>query len=277
MLPPISTERYWSHPVRRGDGHGSRYSPASVGSSQAPQVVALVASGIAGLLVGSFLNVVAYRLPQRLSIVHPPSHCPTCAARLRAIDLVPVASWLVLRARCRHCHAPISLRYPLVELAAAVLFAAAAGALGSLWPLPPIAIVLACALAAVVVDADGHRLPPAIGLVAACGALCLLPIAVALGHLDRIGWAALGAGLTGVAALAVERPGPTPRWSRVALLGALGLSAGWLWPGGGPTVAAWVVTATAATGTGAARRAPLAVVVAGSVLALFAAAVISRP
>lgn len=277
MLPPISAERYWSGHIRHGEGHLCHYSPASVGSSQVPQVVTIVASGIAGLLVGSFLNVVAYRLPQRLSIVHPPSHCPTCTARLTAIDLVPVASWLVLRARCRHCHAPISRRYPLVELATAVLFAAAAGALGSLWPLPSVAIVLACALAAVVVDADGHPLPAAIGFVAALAALCLLPIAATLGHLERIGWAALGAGLTGVAALVVDRTGSAQRWYRVALLGALGLSAGWLWPGGGPFVAAWVVIATAATGMGAARRAPLAVVVAGSVLALFAAAVINRP
>lgn len=236
----------------------------------------IVTGGIAGLLVGSFLNVVTYRLPRRLSVVHPPSHCPTCAARLTAIDLVPVASWLVLRGRCRHCHAPISGRYPLVELGTGLLFAAAAGALGSPWALPSIAIVLACALAAVVIDVDSLPSPAALGLVAALGALSLIPIALTLGHPERIGWAGLGAGLSAVAAMAVDRTGLPQRWHRVALLGALGWSAGWLWPGGGPFVAAWVVIATAASGAGSARRAPLALVVAGSGVALFASALINR-
>jgi leader peptidase (prepilin peptidase) / N-methyltransferase len=77
-----------------------------------------------GLIIGSFLNVVAYRLPRGESIVKPRSRCTSCGKEVRAIDNVPVLSWLVLRGRCRHCKAQISARYPAVELLTAVVFAA---------------------------------------------------------------------------------------------------------------------------------------------------------
>ena len=75
-----------------------------------------------GLLFGSFTNVVIYRMPRGESIVYPPSHCPHCGERLRALDLVPVLSYLFLRGRCRYCREMISPRYMLVELLCAVLF-----------------------------------------------------------------------------------------------------------------------------------------------------------
>ncbi|MEA2269719.1 MAG: leader peptidase (prepilin peptidase) / N-methyltransferase [Solirubrobacteraceae bacterium] len=84
---------------------------------------AVVAAAVAGLLVGSFLNVVAYRLPRGESLVHPRSRCPGCGAPIAPYDNVPVLSWLLLRGRCRRCGAPISPRYPLVELATGVLYA----------------------------------------------------------------------------------------------------------------------------------------------------------
>jgi leader peptidase (prepilin peptidase)/N-methyltransferase len=87
-------------------------------------VVAVVAAALAGLLVGSFLNVVAYRLPRGESLLHPRSRCPQCATQLRALDNVPVISWLVLRGRCHHCGAHISARYPIVEATTAGLYAA---------------------------------------------------------------------------------------------------------------------------------------------------------
>jgi leader peptidase (prepilin peptidase) / N-methyltransferase len=90
-------------------------------------MVALVAIAfVGGLLVGSFLNVVAHRLPLGESLVRPRSRCPECGAAIRPYDNVPVLSWLVLRGRCRDCGAPISPRYPLVELATGVLYAAVA-------------------------------------------------------------------------------------------------------------------------------------------------------
>ena len=85
--------------------------------------VAVLAAALAGLLVGSFLNVVSHRLPRGESLVHPRSRCPSCGAQIAAYDNVPVVSWLLLRGRCRHCGARISGRYPLVELATAALYA----------------------------------------------------------------------------------------------------------------------------------------------------------
>jgi leader peptidase (prepilin peptidase)/N-methyltransferase len=86
--------------------------------------LAIVLAAVGGLILGSFLNVVAYRLPRGESLVHPRSRCPQCATQLRAIDNVPVISWLALRGRCHHCGAPISARYPLVEFTTGALFAA---------------------------------------------------------------------------------------------------------------------------------------------------------
>jgi leader peptidase (prepilin peptidase)/N-methyltransferase len=84
----------------------------------------VVLSGIVGAVVGSFLNVVIHRLPRGESLVHPRSRCPSCGVQIAEYDNVPIVSWLVLRGRCRHCGAPISPRYPVVELLTALTFAA---------------------------------------------------------------------------------------------------------------------------------------------------------
>jgi leader peptidase (prepilin peptidase)/N-methyltransferase len=84
-------------------------------------IVAVVA--VFGALIGSFLNVVIHRVPREESIAFPASHCPTCDAAIRPYDNIPVVSWAVLRGRCRSCRAPISARYPAVELLTAVMFA----------------------------------------------------------------------------------------------------------------------------------------------------------
>ncbi|WP_424766782.1 prepilin peptidase [Paenibacillus sp. sgz302251] len=77
---------------------------------------------ILGLILGSFFNVVGLRVPVKKSIVSPPSQCAQCGNRLKARDLIPVVSWLLSRARCRHCSAPVSSMYPLGELASGFLF-----------------------------------------------------------------------------------------------------------------------------------------------------------
>ncbi|MEZ5283340.1 MAG: prepilin peptidase [Vicinamibacterales bacterium] len=82
----------------------------------------LVLVGIFGLAIGSFLNVVIHRLPRGQSLMSPPSTCPSCGTRLRAIDNVPVLSWIMLGGRCHHCRAPISPQYPIVELVTGLLF-----------------------------------------------------------------------------------------------------------------------------------------------------------
>jgi leader peptidase (prepilin peptidase)/N-methyltransferase len=81
---------------------------------------------VLGLVFGSFANVAIHRVPEGESVVRPPSACPECGQPIRPRDNVPVVSWLFLRGRCRDCGAPISARYPLVELVSGVLFAVTA-------------------------------------------------------------------------------------------------------------------------------------------------------
>lgn len=82
-----------------------------------------VFAGLLGLAIGSFLNVVVYRVPRGESISHPRSRCPRCQTPIAWYDNVPVLSWLLLRGKCRSCHEPISARYPLIELATGAAFA----------------------------------------------------------------------------------------------------------------------------------------------------------
>jgi leader peptidase (prepilin peptidase) / N-methyltransferase len=84
---------------------------------------AVTFAGVLGAVFGSFLNVVAYRLPRHESLIAPPSHCPGCGAPVKPYDNIPILSWLMLRGRCRSCGEPISPRYPLVEALTAVLCA----------------------------------------------------------------------------------------------------------------------------------------------------------
>ncbi|MCS6960141.1 MAG: prepilin peptidase [Pseudanabaenaceae cyanobacterium SKYGB_i_bin29] len=88
------------------------------------QIVLLPTSFILGACVGSFINVVVYRLPLGISIIYPPSRCPSCQTRLTPRDNIPILGWLILRGKCRYCGAPISWRYPTVELLVALLFLA---------------------------------------------------------------------------------------------------------------------------------------------------------
>ncbi len=123
-----------------------------------------------GGAVGSFLNVVVYRLPRGLSLVTPPSHCPACKHPIRWYDNVPVLGWFLLRGRCRDCRASIPFRYPLVEAVTAVLFltvgaadACAAAAWGSLGAMLGLAAyhgtLLVTLLAAALIRYDGHPVP----------------------------------------------------------------------------------------------------------------------
>jgi leader peptidase (prepilin peptidase) / N-methyltransferase len=114
---------------------------------------------ILGLAVGSFLNVVIYRVPRNESIISPRSSCPSCGVPIRGRDNIPVVSWLVLRGRCRDCQTPISVRYPLVELLCAGLFAGAAGRFGYRWDLPAYLVLFAGLLALSCIDVEQLILP----------------------------------------------------------------------------------------------------------------------
>ena len=91
---------------------------------------------VGGMIAGSFIGVVAHRVPRGRSIVGPRSECPSCGAQIAGYDNIPVLSWLLLRGRCRSCDARIPLRYPLVELAVGVAFAATAVVRGTTFVMP---------------------------------------------------------------------------------------------------------------------------------------------
>ncbi|WP_047866309.1 prepilin peptidase [Rubrobacter aplysinae] len=158
-----------------------------------------------GLVIGSFLNVVIHRVPRKESVAWPASHCPGCGAALRKLDNIPLLSYVVLRGRCRECGAGISPRYPLVELATAVLFAAAAYLLGPSVELAT-ALILVCALVALAVtDLEHQLLPNVIVVPALLAGLVLSAVA------NPAGWwtyPVVAAGMGGfLLALALVYPG----------------------------------------------------------------------
>lgn len=118
-----------------------------------------IAVFILGASIGSFLNVVVYRLPAGLSLVHPPSRCPKCLHRLSKRENIPVLGWLLLKGRCRHCKNPISARYPLVEGVAGVLFVFTFWAFGWSWQTIGYWVFLSWLLALSLIDLDTMTLP----------------------------------------------------------------------------------------------------------------------
>lgn len=128
-------------------------------------LVVLIA--LLGLAVGSFLNVVTYRVPRGESLLHPGSHCPSCGAPIRPWHNVPALGWLLLRGRCADCRGPISVRYLLVEAATAALFVAVTLRLHYLdlmSAVPAFLYFTAMGLALALIDLDCRRLPNSIVL-----------------------------------------------------------------------------------------------------------------
>ena len=121
--------------------------------------LAAVLLGIFGLLVGSFANVVIYRVPEGRSIVKPPSGCPWCGSHVRPIDNIPVISWLLLRGHCRTCQKPISPRYPLIEGLVGLIFAAIGLRFGISWTGVAEAALAGGLVALAFIDLDHMLLP----------------------------------------------------------------------------------------------------------------------
>ena len=194
----------------------------------APVVVVLCT--VLGLAVGSFLNVVIWRVPQGASIVSPPSACPGCDAPILARDNVPVLSWLALRGRCRRCSMAIAWRYPAVELMTAAIFAGLAWKFAESWALPAYLVFGGVAVALTFIDIDTHTLPNAIVLPSYPVVLALLAMASAL---EGDWWALVRAVIAGVAlwvfyfTLAVAWPGGMG-FGDVKLAGVVGMVLGWL-------------------------------------------------
>lgn len=149
-------------------------------SSEAPHLLATVLlAGIFGLLVGSFVNVVVYRAPRRISIAGPRSFCPSCHAQIQWWDNLPVASWIALGGRCRYCRAPISVRYPLVELGTGVGFALVTwGWRGSLVA-ACYCVLLAAMVAVSLIEYDRWRVPLSVAAIGAGLGLVILLVAAA--------------------------------------------------------------------------------------------------
>ncbi len=131
-------------------------------------------AGLFGLLIGSFLNVVASRVPLGRSVVSPPSACPSCGHVIRWKDNIPVVSWLLLRGECRDCGAGISPRYPVVEAATGILFAGTYLVIGPNWVLPAYLLFVATTVALVLTDLDHKRIPNRILYPATLAAVPLL-------------------------------------------------------------------------------------------------------
>lgn len=200
--------------------------------------------GLFGSLIGSFLNVVVYRVPAGRSVVRPPSACGACGREIRWFDNVPVLSWLVLGGRCRDCKASISVRYPLVEFGTALAFAGVAAlflpplltsvgvaqSLAALLVLVAYLYLAASGIALALIDLDVHRLPNSLVLPGyAVGASLLGTAAVLSGEPGRLLSAGIGA--LGLAAfyllLAVARPGGMGMGD-VKLAGVLGMFLGFV-------------------------------------------------
>ncbi len=119
----------------------------------------VIVAGLFGLLVGSFLNVVAARVPRGVSIVSPGSACPACGHAVRPWDNVPVVSWLVLRGRCRDCSASISARYPVVEALTGALWAGAVWRFGLTYEAAVMIVLLSGLVVLSAIDIDYRIIP----------------------------------------------------------------------------------------------------------------------
>lgn len=112
-----------------------------------------------GLVIGSFLNVCAFRIPKKQSIVSPSSYCPHCNKPVKFYDNIPVISYILLGGKCRYCKQPISLRYPLVELLTGLLFLATYLAFGLNWVLLPSLLFVALLFVILLIDLDHQIIP----------------------------------------------------------------------------------------------------------------------
>lgn len=185
---------------------------------------------LVGLAIGSFLNVVIYRVPKKMSVVSPRSACPSCGTFIAERDNIPVVSWLLLRGRCRHCGAPISARYPLVEIACAGLFAGLAARFGYDWALPAYLVLFAGLLALSVIDVETMLLPKVIvwPLSVAVGALFVLAAAIT-GEWHELLVGALSGVVWFLVFFAMNLASPKLLgFGDVRLAPVLGLALGWL-------------------------------------------------
>jgi leader peptidase (prepilin peptidase)/N-methyltransferase len=153
-----------------------------------------VAVFLFGLVAGSFVNVLIHRLPRGESVAFPGSHCPSCGAPIRPYDNVPVLSWLFLGGRCRACRVPIAVRYPIVELANGLLWAAVYTRAPGWGDLVSGFFLCSAALALLAIDAEFRILPDRITLTGILVGFALSFVSQLRSPLSSLGGIALGAG-----------------------------------------------------------------------------------
>jgi leader peptidase (prepilin peptidase)/N-methyltransferase len=183
----------------------------------------VVLAGLLGAIIGSFLNVVVYRLPRGESLSVPASHCPSCETPIKPYDNVPVLAWLWLRGRCRSCGEPISARYPLVEAGTAVLCAGAVASQHSTGKAVLGFVLVLVLVPLALIDFD-HRLLP--NRITGPAAVLAIVIGTALdpgGEVERLIAGAAAGGFLLLAALAYPRG---MGMGDVKLAGVLGLFLG---------------------------------------------------
>jgi leader peptidase (prepilin peptidase)/N-methyltransferase len=185
---------------------------------------------ILGLVIGSFLNVVIWRVPRGESVASPPSACPACGKPVRPRDNIPVVSWLLLNRKCRDCGSPISARYPLVEASTAAAFAVVAVTVGLNLELLAFLYLAAISIALALIDIDVHRLPNAIVLPSyIVGAVLLVIPSVINGDYGQLLRAAIGmAALYGLYFLLALVYPAGMGFGDVKLAGVLGMYLAWL-------------------------------------------------
>jgi leader peptidase (prepilin peptidase) / N-methyltransferase len=189
-----------------------------------------VTVALLGLAIGSFLNVVIYRVPRDISLITPASCCPNCQTPIKPWHNVPVFGWLYLRGRCHECRAPISVRYPLIEACTALLFLAITARFGLSAELPAYLYLAAIAVTLAMIDFDVQRLPDSIVLPSyVVGVLLLMPAGAV-----RANWWSAERGLLAMTilffvyfGLSMAYPGGVG-FGDVKLAGLLGLFLGWV-------------------------------------------------
>jgi leader peptidase (prepilin peptidase) / N-methyltransferase len=139
--------------------------------------ILLVWAGVIGASIGSFLNVCIHRWPAEESVVSPPSRCPSCEHRLGWRENIPIFGWLLLRGRCRHCNVRISPQYPMVELATALIWVAAAARFGLDAEALRSAVFLTLLLGIAMTDAREMVIPDQFTLLGAGAGLLMAPFA----------------------------------------------------------------------------------------------------
>jgi leader peptidase (prepilin peptidase) / N-methyltransferase len=162
----------------------------------------MVAAGLLGAIIGSFLNVVAYRLPRGESLSRPRSRCPGCGTAIKPYDNVPVLSWLLLRGRCRSCSSRIPARYPLVEAATGLLCALVALAADDVWL--GLAFVLLL-VPVTLIDLDHRIIPNRLMLIGAVVAPAILALTAPADLPEHLIAAAAAGGFLLLAAIAYPR------------------------------------------------------------------------